>query len=71
MSMTQKEMLRWHLENVGEIDPQTALREYGIMRLASRICDLRREGMEIETEWRVSVNKFGKRTPYGVYRLAK
>lgn len=39
-----------HLECVGHLDPMTALRRYGVMRLAARVCDLRDQGHEIHTQ---------------------
>lgn len=46
--MTQEEMILNHLQKYGKIDPMTAITEYGIMRLASRICDIRRKGTKIK-----------------------
>ena len=68
--MTQREMVRWHLENIGELDPMTALREYGIMRLSARISELKDEGMNIETEYRTVRNRFGKLVAHAVYKVA-
>ena len=48
--ITQKKLILAHLKNYGSIEPLTALREYGIYRLGSRICDLRKEGHNINTE---------------------
>lgn len=36
-----------HLRDYGSITPLDAMREYGIMRLASRISDLRKGGVNI------------------------
>ena len=42
--MTQKELIVEHLHEYGSITPLDALREYGIMRLASRMADLKADG---------------------------
>lgn len=47
--MTQNDMIRAHLQSGKAITPLDALREYGCFRLAARIADLRREGLDIET----------------------
>lgn len=56
--MTQVEMIRKHLNRGWSITPLQALEKYGIMRLASRINDLKREGMIIHS---VMVNNGKKR----------
>lgn len=40
--MTQCEMILKHMEECGTITSWEAMQEYGIMRLASRITDLKR-----------------------------
>ena len=45
--MTQNDLIAEHLASGQEIDPMTALRDYGIFRLAARIYDLRGEGLLI------------------------
>lgn len=59
--MSQRSRIKRHLESGKKISPLQALREYGCMRLASRISELRREGMPITVE----THKKG----YAVYRL--
>ena len=48
--MTQCERILRHLEDYGSITSLEAMSEYGIMRLASRVNDLRRLGYPIVTE---------------------
>lgn len=45
------------------------MQEYGIMRLASRINNLRAQGMVIVSEIEVGKNRYGETTHYAVYRL--
>ena len=42
--MTQNERILRHLNEQGSITQLEAMKEYGIMRLASRISDLKRKG---------------------------
>ena len=69
--MTQCEIVLRHLNDFGQIDQLEAIREYGIMRLASRINDLRNEGHKIKTEMTSGKNRYGEKTSYAVYSLEK
>ncbi len=42
--MTQTEKIKKHLDEHGSITALEAMNKYGIMRLASRMSDLKREG---------------------------
>lgn len=66
---TQCERILRHLKDYGSIDPLVALKEYGIMRLASRMHELRKRGVEFDTETAVGKNRYGETTRYAVYRL--
>lgn len=58
-----------HLMEHGSITHLEAEKEYGIMRLASRINDLRAEGIEIESKIVKGKNRCGETTHYAEYRL--
>jgi|TARA_Y100001973_G_scaffold48395_1_gene72043 hypothetical protein len=58
--MTQKQRLLTYLEQGNKINPLKAWQELGIYRLASRICDLRKEGNEIKDEWLEVPNRYGE-----------
>jgi hypothetical protein len=60
--MTQTQQIRAHLLKNNSIDPMTALRKFGCMRLAARIEELRRSGFSVQT---AIVTKNGRR--YGKY----
>lgn len=47
--MTQTERIHNHLKR-GSITPLTALKQYGCLRLAARISDLRDQGLPIVTK---------------------
>ena len=63
--MTQTDLIRQHLESGAEITPLEALDRFGCLRLAARISDLRRDGLEIES---TTGEANGKR--FARYRLA-
>lgn len=69
---TQKEWLRAHLLGGGSISALEALRDFGCYRLASRISDLRSEGMNIEKTMEETVSRVtGKTVRFARYRLAQ
>lgn len=65
--MTQCERIIRHLNDYGSITSLEAMREYGIMRLASRISDLRRRGYRIKVESIEDVNRYNEKTRYARY----
>lgn len=55
---TQNERILWYMANYGGITQLEALRDLGVMRLASRISDLRKAGHDIKSETVTVKNKF-------------
>ena len=66
---TQCERILRHLKDYGSINPLVALREYGIMRLASRMHELRKRGVEFDTEMAVGLNRYQETTRYCTYKI--
>lgn len=66
---TQCEKILRHIKDYGSITAMEAMQEYGIMRLASRINDLRREGIEIVSEVKSGLNRYGDTVHFAVYRF--
>ena len=69
--MTQTERVIRHLRDYGSITSMEAVREYGIMRLASRISDLKKSGMPIRVEMVSGKNRYGENISYARYHLKK
>lgn len=66
VKLTQKIDIKQWLEHGKKLTPLEALDKFGCFRLAARIDDLRREGLEIETEMKY---ERGKRfASYGMAR---
>lgn len=63
----QTELVLMYLKQYGTITPVDAMREFGIMRLASRISDLKRAGYRIESRMKQSNNRFGRPVHYAEY----
>lgn len=68
--LTQCDRILRHMEDYGCIDPMVAIQEYGCMRLAARIADLKEMGHEIRSDRKSGKNRYGETTSYCVYRLA-
>ena len=66
--MTQCERIFFNDTATTEIYTMQAFMDLGVARLASRIHDLRRMGIEIESETRTGKNRYGESTHYSVYR---
>lgn len=71
MKLTQCERIMRHMEDYGSITSAEAISEYGIYRLASRISDLRREGVPIKREFRSSKNRYGEPVSFAAYSLVE
>ena len=69
MKVTQAQRILAYMEEYGSISQLEALRDIGCFRLASRICDLRRQGVPIESETETVKNRFGENTYIKRYRL--
>ena len=68
MKQKQTDLILNHLREHGSITPLEAMSEYGCMRLASRISDLKRQGYPILAERGKGVNRNGETVHFAVYR---
>lgn len=66
---TQNERILRYLETHGSITQLEALAELGVMRLASRISDLKRQGYEIDGKMAKVQNRYGEICRVKQYRL--
>lgn len=66
---TQNKRVLEYMQEYGWITQFDALKELGIMRLASRISDLREMGVEVEKDWHEIVNRYGEVVRVRKYRL--
>ena len=67
---TQNERILKYIEKFGSITQFEALQDLGIMRLASRISDLRRLGYPITSEMITVKNRFEEDCHVKRYRMA-
>ena len=70
---TQKMRIYEYLKKFKSITPHRAMQEFGIMRLAAIIFELRdpngEYGLNIETEMRSGTNRFGEKVRWAKYVL--
>jgi hypothetical protein len=69
MKNTQNDKILEFLKSGEPIDPLTALKEFGVMRLASRVFDLRTQGHNIISEKKTVINRHGEECHVAYYRL--
>lgn len=59
-----------YMNEHGSITQLDALRDLGVMRLASRISDLKREGVAITKTMKSAKNRYGETVSFAEYRIA-
>ena len=69
--MTQCERIKRHLEDYGSITSLEAVNEYGILRLAARVSDLKAQGLDISDKFESSKNRYGETVSYKRYFLRR
>ena len=69
MKITQCDRILRHLRDYGSITSLETITEYGILRLASRINDLKQRGYNITSETVMGKNRYEEKVHYSVYRL--
>ena len=67
--MTQCERIIKYMADFGSISTLQAFHDLGITRLASRIHDLKKMGIEIESETVTRKNRYGETTHFSVYKV--
>lgn len=68
---TQNDKILHHLQLFGSITPIEALNSYSCFRLAARIADLRRRGVQIKAERETGADAFGNRVQFTRYSLIR
>lgn len=66
---TQAQRVLDYIEQFGSITQMEALQDLGVMRLASRISDLKKKGHPIISETATVKNRFGEKCSIKRYRL--
>ena len=69
MKYTQCEKVLEYMQTFGSITQIDALRDIGCMRLASRISDLRQQGIPIGRRIKTGKNRYGDSVSFAEYYL--
>lgn len=65
--MTQKELVIQYIKDFGSITPMQAFSDLGITKLATRISEMKKEGMQFQTETVKTKNRYGKTVRFAKY----
>lgn len=71
MKTTQNERILDYIAEFGSITQIEALRDLGVMRLASRISDLKRKGYKVISKREVVKNRYGESVKIKRYSLGE
>ncbi len=69
--MTQKDLIIQYLNDYGSITPTEAFFDLGITKLATRISEMRKDGIEFNIQEVKAKNRYGKNTRYARYSFSK
>ena len=65
--MTQREQIIEYITEFGSITPMQAFADLGITKLATRISEMRKDGMDFKIEMVSVKNRYGKSVSYAQY----
>lgn len=71
MKLTQRQAILKYIEDFGSITPFEAFSELGITKLATRISEMRQDGMEFHIEQVEVKNRYGKVVHFAKYSFPK
>lgn len=69
MRIKQTDRILSYMRTFGSITPLEALSDLGVMRLASRISDIKKQGYIIKSETVKSFNRYGEKIHFSKYSL--
>ena len=65
--MTQREAIIEYITEFGSITPMQAFADLGITKLATRISEMRKDGMDFKIEMVSTKNRYGKSVSFAKY----
>ena len=69
--MTQREAIIEYITEFGSITPMQAFADLGITKLATRISEMRKDGMDFKIEMVSTKNRYGKSVSFAKYSFAE
>ena len=70
-NLTQNQRILDYLDSHGSITQEEAREKLGVWRLASRICDLKQKGYEIDGKMETVQNRYGEKCRVKRYTIKK
>ena len=67
--MTQRELILQYIEDFGSITPMQAFADLGITKLATRISEMRKDGIEFKIDTIKTINRYGKAVSFARYSM--
>lgn len=71
MKQTQNQRVVDYINRFGSITTLEAFNDLGVTRLASRICDLTKQGYEFDKQFESAKNRYGDSVSYVRYKFRK
>ena len=71
MKQTQRQLILQYIYDFGSITPMQAYSDLGITKLATRISEMRKDGMEFHIEKVKTKNRYGKAASFAKYSFIK
>ena len=65
--MTQREAILQYINDFGSITPMEAFSDLGITKLATRISEMKKDGMQFKIESVKTKNRYGKTVRFAKY----
>lgn len=69
--ITQRQLILQYLHDFGSISPMEAFRDLGITKLATRISEMKADGMVFKQELVSSKNRYGRPVQFMKYSLTE
>ena len=67
--MKQSERIINYINEFGSITPMQAFQDLGITKLATRVSEMKRDGIEFDQEMVTSRNRYGEKVSFMKYSL--
>ena len=67
--MTQRELILQYIKDFGSITPFEAFADLGITKLATRISEMRKDGIEFKIDTIKTINRYGKAVSFARYSM--
>lgn len=71
MKVTQRQLILDYIKDFGSITPMEAFGDLGVTKLATRISEMRKDGMQFQIDTVKSKNRYGKTVRFAKYSFPK